>query len=309
MRKKAIMIVGPTAVGKTALSIDIAKLFNGEVISGDSMQIYRHLDIGTAKVTPAEMAGVPHHLIDICDLDQRFTVHDFKDLAYQNMQQIWQRHRLPMIVGGTGFYLNTLRLNLSLGGQTTPEEDFSHRQYWQDYLQTHGAQALWDALNQKDPVAASKIPVNNERRVIRALEVIDKTGHLFSQQPTPAPLDVDFFVIGLTTERALLYQRINHRVDIMMQQGLLAEARYVYEHRDQAPQASKGIGYKEFFGYFEHHISLDEAIDLVKKNSRHYAKRQLTWFHNQMHDVQWFDLVQHPQQKLLIIQLLTEWLA
>lgn len=307
MTKKAIMIVGPTAVGKTALSIEIAKLFHGEVISGDSMQVYRHLDIGTAKVTPAEKVGVPHFLIDIRYLNQRFTVHDFQELAKQKMNVIWQRHHLPMIVGGTGFYLNALRLNLPLGGQNTPEEDFSRRQYWQNYVHDYGNQALWQQLNQRDPATAIKIPINNSRRVIRALEVIDKTGQLFSEQVSSAPLDVDFFVIGLTTARPLLYQRINQRVDIMMQHGLLSEARYVYEHRQVAPQASRGIGYKEFFDYFENKISLDEAVALVKRNSRRYAKRQLTWFHNQMHDVQWFDLIQYPQTKLQIMQLLAEW--
>ena len=286
---KAIAIVGPTAVGKTALSIQLAHDLNGEVISGDSMQIYRHLDIGTAKITPAEMDGVPHHLIDIRNLNQRFSAAEFQKLANEQIDQIAARQHLPMVVGGTGFYLQTLTENLALGADHFDEQSQRIRDYWHQMADQKGPEAVWKQLYQKDPQAAKQIPVGNLRRVIRALEVIEKTGQLFSQQ-TQTKSDNEFLLIGLTTERSVLYERINQRVDLMIKEGLLDEARWLYEQGGENYQSGKGIGYRELFPYFKGETTLADAIAKIKQDSRHYAKRQLTWFRNKM-NVQWYDLV------------------
>ena len=303
---KAIAIVGPTAVGKTALSIQLAHDLNGEVISGDSMQIYRHLDIGTAKITPAEMDGVPHHLIDIRDLNQRFSAAEFQKLANEQIDQIAARQHLPMVVGGTGFYLQTLTENLALGADHFDEQSQRIRDYWHQMADQKGPEAVWKQLYQKDPQAAKKIPVGNLRRVIRALEVIEKTGQLFSQQ-TQTKSDNEFLLIGLTTERSVLYERINQRVDLMIKEGLLDEARWLYEQGGENYQSGKGIGYRELFPYFKGETTLADAIAKIKQDSRHYAKRQLTWFRNKM-NVQWYDLVSGRNTTNEIEADVKEWL-
>ncbi|MDM8219865.1 MULTISPECIES: tRNA (adenosine(37)-N6)-dimethylallyltransferase MiaA [Limosilactobacillus] len=303
---KAIAIVGPTAVGKTALSIQLAHDLNGEVISGDSMQIYRHLDIGTAKITPAEMDGIPHHLIDIRDLNQRFSAAEFQKLANEQIDQIAARQHLPMVVGGTGFYLQTLTENLALGADHFDEQSQRIRDYWHQMVDQKGPEAVWKQLYQKDPQAAKQIPVGNLRRVIRALEVIEKTGQLFSQQ-TQTKSDNEFLLIGLTTERSVLYERINQRVDLMIKEGLLDEARWLYEQGGENYQSGKGIGYRELFPYFKGETTLADAIAKIKQDSRHYAKRQLTWFRNKM-NVQWYDLVSGRNTTNEIEADVKEWL-
>ena len=303
---KAIAIVGPTAVGKTALSIQLAHDLNGEVISGDSMQIYRHLDIGTAKITPAEMDGVPHHLIDIRDPNQRFSAAEFQKLANEQIDQIAARHHLPMVVGGTGFYLQTLTENLALGADHFDEQSQRIRDYWHQMADQKGPEAVWKQLYQKDPQAAKQIPVGNLSRVIRALEVIEKTGQLFSQQ-TQTKSDNEFLLIGLTTERSVLYERINQRVDLMIKEGLLDEARWLYEQGGENYQSGKGIGYRELFPYFKGETTLADAIAKIKQDSRHYAKRQLTWFRNKM-NVQWYDLVSGRNTTNEIEADVKEWL-
>ena len=303
---KAIAIVGPTAVGKTALSIQLAHDLNGEVISGDSMQIYRHLDIGTAKITPAEMDGVPHHLIDIRNLNHRFSAAEFQKLANEQIDQIAARQHLPMVVGGTGFYLQTLTENLALGADHFDEQSQRIRDYWHQMADQKGPEAVWKQLYQKDPQAAKQIPVGNLRRVIRALEVIEKTGQLFSQQ-TQTKSDNEFLLIGLTTERSVLYERINQRVDLMIKNGLLDEARWLYEQGGENYQSGKGIGYRELFSYFRGETTLDDAVAKIKQDSRHYAKRQLTWFRNKM-NVQWYDLVSGRNTTNEIEAVVKNWL-
>lgn len=287
--RKVVAIVGPTAVGKTALSIRLAHDLAGEVISGDSMQVYRHLDIGTAKVTTNERAGIPHYLIDICDINQRFSAADFQSQAQQAIGKITARGHLPLVVGGTGFYVSALVDNLQLGGDHFSEQSKQVRQKWEEKAAKLGNQAIWEKLDKQDPEAAAKIPVNNVRRVIRALEVIETTGKLFSQQPDRQPI-ADFLLIGLTTDRQVLYDRINRRVDQMVDAGLVDEARWLYDHNGEKYQAGKGIGYRELFPYFRGKVTLPVAIEQVKLDSRHYAKRQLTWFRNKL-PVHWFDLV------------------
>ena len=296
MTLKAVVLLGPTAVGKTALSLRLAQYFGGTVISGDSMQIYRHLNIGTAKILPQQQQGIPHRLIDICDVDQPYTVRDFQIAAQQLIEQLNARQQLPLIVGGTGFYLKSLIDNLPLGDDPQQKNAGSLRtQLRKQYQQPQGPQRLWQQLAQLDAVAAAKIPPTNQRRLLRALEVILSSGHKFSEQPQ-TPSSTRFLVLGLTTSRSLLYQRINQRVDQMVQAGLLQEAQWLYERRAQAPQACQAIGYKEWFPYFEHQSSQAQAVALIKRNSRRFAKRQLTYFRHQL-TVHWYDLLTQPQQE------------
>jgi len=303
---KVVAIVGPTAVGKTKLSIQMAKELNGEIISGDSMQVYNHLDIGTAKVTPQEMDGIVHHLINIKEYDQRFSVAEFKSLATDLIKDIHQRGKLPIIVGGTGFYLQALTENLTLGDDEFDGNSETVRQTLNQYLENNGSVSLWNRLNEKDPAAAKEIESNNSRRVIRALEVIDKTGHRFSDQATNSA-EFDFKLIGLNTERKVLYERINSRVDLMMKTGLLEEAKWLYQIGGADSPAAKGIGYHELFDYFEDKISLELAIENIKKDSRHYAKRQLTWFRNKM-TVEWFDLVSNENTIEQVNTRVADWI-
>lgn len=304
---KVLAIVGPTAVGKTGLSIKLAHRFNAEIISGDSMQVYRHLDIGTAKVTPTEMAGIKHHLIDVRNIDERFSVADFVHVASELIQSIHKAGKLPIIVGGTGFYLQALLSGMELGGDQYQNDDL-RRQLLAE-AQTNGDLALHQRLANIDPLAAKAIPVHNVRRIIRALEVYINTGHRFSDQHN-AGSKYDVSVIGLNTERALLYQRINQRVDQMMTAGLLNEARWLFDHSGQQFQAGKGIGYRELFPYFQGQTALEEAVDLIKKDSRHYAKRQLTWFRNKTEPrPNWYNLVQQPNRLWEIESSVAKWLA
>lgn len=282
--------MGPTAVGKTALSILLAKQLNGEIINGDSLQVYRQLDIGTAKVTEEEMQGIPHHLINIADIDQTYNASDFKQAAEEAIADILNRGKLPIIVGGSGLYIQGLLSDMTFGHAP---ENLEYRTKLQNELEIQGSESIWEKLNQIDPKAAENIHPNNSRRVIRALEAIHTSGILFSEQQTEEqPAKYDALLIALDCEREKLYQRINQRVDMMVEDGILKEARLLYEIADkELNQAHKGIGYKEWFPYFDGTISLEEAKENVKKNSRRYAKRQLTWFRNRMDNVHWFDVL------------------
>ncbi|QOP55601.1 tRNA (adenosine(37)-N6)-dimethylallyltransferase MiaA [Lacticaseibacillus paracasei] len=301
--KRIVMIVGPTAVGKSDLGVYLAQQLHGEVINGDAYQIYRHMDIGTAKITPEEMQGVPHHLLDIADPTVAYSVAKFKKAATAMIDTVADRQQLPMLVGGTGFYLNSLRLNLPLGGKAPPT---AIRQRWQVALATNGQSWLWQQLAQRDPDAAQQIAPANTRRVIRALEVGELTGRRFSDQPQPEPL-FSTLVIGLTTDRAVLYDRINARVDAMMQAGLLAEVEQLLKTVPADAQAMQAIGYKELVPYLHGQAELANCVALIKQHSRHFAKRQLTYFRNQM-PTHWFDLVAHPEDKNAIVTLVQQWL-
>jgi len=302
--KKVLVIAGPTAVGKTSLSIQLAKTFAGEIISGDSMQIYRQLDIGTAKVTEEEKEGVPHHLIDICNIGDRYSAADFQKQGRQKITEICDRGHLPIIVGGTGLYIQSLLYDYQLGSMQK-EQDYKLRHKYEAFAEKEGPQALFELLEEKDPLAAKKIHMNNQRKIIRALEVKEKTGKsIVTPEKTPEPL-YDSFMIGLTTDRSLLHERINTRVDYMIQNGLVTEAELVKNYPDS--QAAKGIGYKEFFPYFAKERSLTETAELIKRNSRRYAKRQLTWFNNRM-SFHWFDLLQEPQKIAQIKKDVAQWL-
>jgi len=304
--EKVLAIVGPTAVGKTALSIELAKKYHGEIISGDSMQVYRGLDIGTAKVTAQEKQGIVHHLIDIRNIDERFSVADFVSLSQKLISEINRRGHLPIIVGGTGFYLNALLDGLTLGGDSYDQNE-TVRNKWREFAAQNGHEALWQKLHKVDPEAAAKIPVSNERRIIRALEVFERTGKKISSQEIKPDSRYDALVIGLNTEREVLYNRINQRVDLMMKAGLEQEARTLFTEGGFNFQAGKGIGYRELFPYFEEKAPLIDAVNDIKLDSRHYAKRQLTWFRNKL-DVNWFNLVQNPDEIQKIKETVADWL-
>ncbi|MDE1547852.1 tRNA (adenosine(37)-N6)-dimethylallyltransferase MiaA [Jeotgalibaca caeni] len=288
MKNKVLVIMGPTAVGKTALGIQLAKKYNGEVINGDSLQVYRKLDIGTAKVTEEEMNGVPHHLIDIVDMTEPFTASDFKVAAEQVIEGIQKRNKLPILVGGSGLYIQGLLENMQFGNTG---EDVAYRQQLEAELVATGSKELWEKLAAIDSKAAANIHPNNSRRVIRALEAIHVSGTKFSEQEVIRDEQkYDSLLIALDSDRTLLYDRINQRVDHMVEAGLIEEARMLYEEpKGLESQAIKGIGYKEWIPYFEGNQSREEVIEQIKQNSRRYAKRQLTWFRNRMKDVHWFD--------------------
>ena len=310
-KDKLLVIVGPTGVGKTALSIHLSKIFSGEVISGDSLQVYRHLDIGTAKVTVEEKEDVPHYLIDVKKATDSYSAFEFKEEAEYRIREITARESLPMVVGGTGMYIQSLLFDFQLGSKEVVDSSNERRAFWEDYAKEYGKDLLWEELKKIDAKAAEKIHSNNEKRVIRAIEVFEKTGtSILDQQQIDlkdlanSPYDVK--LIGLETDRALLYERINQRVDLMMEEGLLKEAEYVFSLGDV--QGSQGIGYKEFFPYFRGDMTLESCIEKVKQHSRQYAKRQLTWFKNRM-NVEWFDLIQEPGCLEEIEISVKEWLA
>lgn len=302
---KVLVIVGPTAVGKTALSIQLAQAFNGEIISGDSLQIYRQLDIGTAKVTEAEKQGIPHYLIDECELDESYSVAIFQQAARQKIEEITQRGKLPIVVGGTGLYIQALLYDFQLGAATSVAEDGAIRQKYEALATELGNQGLWELLKASDPLAADKIHANNQRKIIRALEVFETTGEsILAPKEAPKAL-YDYFLVGLDTQRELLYERINLRVDQMVEAGVLEEARLLFQQPEV--QAAQGIGYKEFFPYLAGDMPLEEAVDEVKLHSRRYAKRQLTWFRNRMQP-RWLDLITSPEEVTVLKTEIKEWL-
>lgn len=265
---KLIAVVGPTAVGKTALGIELAQQFNGEIISGDSQQVYRHLDIGTAKATPKEQAAAPHHLIDVRDVDANYSVYDFVVEASQAITKIASRGKVPIIVGGTGLYLQSLLEGYHLGGEVDQEKVLAYRKTLE--------QLSDEVLFGKIAELGKEIPEINRRRAIRALELAK-----FGQNLENKETNYEALLIGLNDDRQVLYDRINHRVDLMLEKGILDEARWLYDnHRNT--QAARAIGYKELFPYFTGDASLEDCVEKLKQNTRHFAKRQLTWFRNRM---------------------------
>ncbi|MCU9533162.1 tRNA (adenosine(37)-N6)-dimethylallyltransferase MiaA [Streptococcus sp. CSL10205-OR2] len=268
MKTKIIVILGPTAIGKTALGIHLAKKYDGEIISGDSQQVYRHLNIGTAKVTKEEQEEAPHHLIDMVDVTDNYSVFDFVSEAKKAIDIIVEKGKVPIIVGGTGLYLQSLLEGYHLGGDMNQKEVNDYRKYLEDL-----SDELLFSLVEKEKLQIREL---NRRRAIRSLEIA-KFGKDLKNQPP----QYDTLIIGLNDDREKLYERINYRVDKMMSEGILEEARWLYDNYPNS-QATKGIGYKEFFPYFEGKISLEEAINQLKQNTRRFAKRQLTWFKNRM---------------------------
>lgn len=279
-----IILTGPTAVGKTALSIDLAKAVNGEIISADSMQVYKKMDIGTAKITAAEMQGVKHHLIDILDPGEDFNVVLFKEYALKAMEDIYSRGRIPIIVGGTGFYIQALLYDIDFEEN---DNDMSYREELQNLASLHGNNYIHDMLGKVDPESAEKIHANNVKRVIRALEFYKKTGtkiseHNETESQKKSPYNFEYFV--LCDDRAKLYDKIDRRIDIMLEDGLVDEVRgLVAEGYDRSLVSMQGLGYKEIIDYLQGRCSFDEAVYTLKRDTRHFAKRQITWFKREKH--------------------------
>ena len=285
-----ICIVGPTAVGKTKLSIELAKRLSGEIISGDSMQIYKTMDIGTAKATIEEREGIVHHLIDEKDPNEPYSVAEFQKTVRAKIKEIKSRGNMPIIVGGTGLYIKSVLYDYEFAGESEPKQidDEKYKEF--------DNEALHQKLVEVDPEAAKIIHPNNRKRVIRALEIFETSGAKKSDmiENQQHELIYDVALIGLTDERKVLYDRINKRVDNMFEMGLVDEVKGLYEAGiPQTAQSIRAIGYKEVYDYFQGHTTLEECMELIKRNSRRYAKRQYTWFNNQM-DVEWFNVdIQH----------------
>jgi tRNA dimethylallyltransferase len=283
-----LVLVGPTAVGKTKFSLDIARTFRAEIISGDSMQVYRGMDIGTAKASPQERALVPHHLIDIRDPDEPFSVSDFQRLAKEAIADIHSRGKLPFVVGGTGLYIEALCYDFHFS-RAGMDREFREKQ--RKIAAEQGLSVLFGKLREIDPQAAERIHPNDERRIIRALEVHHVTGQPFSaffQKNRQSPFDL--LLIGLTMDRDLLYKRIEERVDRMIASGLVEEVkRLLAAGCGRNLNSMQGLGYKEIAAYLHGECSLDEAVALLKRNTRRFAKRQLSWFRH-MDEIRWVDV-------------------
>ncbi|MBM7572109.1 tRNA (adenosine(37)-N6)-dimethylallyltransferase MiaA [Aquibacillus albus] len=300
MKQKVVAIVGPTAVGKTSLSVEIAKRFNGEIISGDSMQIYKGMDIGTAKVTEEEKEGIPHYMIDIKEPYESFSVAEFQSLIQQYIQVIAGKDRLPIIAGGTGLYIQAALYDYNFAEK---ERDETYQKKIEQEIEEYGMENVFKRLKSVDPEQADKIHPNNRRRVIRALEVYDRTGMTMSEYHEQQMGDSGYepIIIGLEMDRKELYKRINQRVDLMIDSGLIDEVRSLYNRGIKDAQAMKAIGYKELIPYIEGTMSLEACVEVLKRNSRRYAKRQYTWFKNKM-DVHWFPIsVEQKDENFRII--------
>ncbi|MBP2634043.1 MAG: tRNA dimethylallyltransferase [Firmicutes bacterium] len=287
--ERLIGIIGPTAVGKTNLGIELAKRLNTEIISGDSMLVYHGFDIGTAKPTLEEQAGVVHHLIDILEPTEEFNVTKFKQLASQDITRLNQQGKIPILVGGTGLYVKSLVEDYQFN--ETPGDE-AYRMKLEELAKVNGKEYVHAMLQKVDPKSAERLHVNDFRRVIRALEVYHIGGENISQEKNMEALAFDAKMIGLTMERSKLYERINRRVDLMAEAGLVKEVESLL-NQGVTPecQAMKGIGYKEIVSYLQGEVSLDFAIDTIKKSTRHFAKRQLTWF-CKMPYIDWYDVEQ-----------------
>jgi tRNA dimethylallyltransferase len=291
-KQKVIVVVGPTGVGKTKLSVEIAKKFNGEVISGDSMQIYKGMDIGTAKVTKEEQQGIPHHLIDIREPEESYSAADFQKDVQACITEIHSRGRIPIIAGGTGLYIQAALYSYDF---SKAKRDDGYQQQLEQEAQTHGPVYLHEQLQVVDPIQAERIHPNNVRRVIRALEIFHRTGKRMSDhEETALDSRYDATIIGLEMERELLYEQINLRVDRMLAEGLLDEVRTFFKAGLRDTQSMRAIGYKEFIPYLEGKMDWEDTVTQLKQNSRRYAKRQYTWFRNKM-DVTWYTIT--PAEK------------
>ena len=310
MKQPLIILTGPTAVGKTALSIRLAKALDGEIVSADSMQVYRHMDIGSAKITAQEMEGVPHHLIDVLDPWEEFNVAAFQKMALQAMEGIYARGHLPIITGGTGFYIQALLYGVEF--EEDPEDSPVRRELY-DLARREGERApqvLHAMLAQADPESASAIHPNNVKRVIRAIEYFRLTGTPISRHNAAMrkkEADYHFLYYVLTMDRERLYGRIDKRVDQMLSQGLVEEvSRLRTMGCCRGQTAMQGLGYKEILDYLDGKCSLDEAVYVLKRDTRHFAKRQLTWFKRER-DVRWLNLDGEPgEQDRVFSQIMKE---
>ena len=299
--KPLVILAGPTAVGKTELSIRLAKRINGAIISADSMQVYKYMDIGSAKIMPDEMEGVKHYLIDELDPSDEFNIVRFQQMAKDALKEIYTNGQIPIVAGGTGFYIQALLYDIDF---THQDSDEAFRKEMADYAAEYGAEALHEKLKEIDPVSYKTIHANNTKRVIRALEYYRMTGqpistHNEQEHQKVSPYNFAYFV--LTDDRKHLYDRIDYRVDLMMKKGLVDEVKNLYDmgyHKDMV--SMQGLGYKELLSYLDGECSLEEAVYIIKRETRHFAKRQLTWFRRER-DVIWLDksAYQYNDQRIL----------
>lgn len=301
MKKPLIILTGPTAVGKTALSINLAKAVNGEIISADSMQVYKYMDIGTAKIKPEEMEGVPHYLIDVFDPKEDFNVVLFQQYAKQYIKEIHNKGKIPIIVGGTGFYIQSVLYDIEFEEN---EGDTSYRQELEELTAEKGTEYLHTLLKEIDYTSFLAIHPNNTKKVIRALEYYKQTGapislHNEEQRQKTSAYNSAYFV--LTNDREVLYSRIDKRVDTMIEEGLVEEVQTLLSKGcDKSMVSMKGLGYKEIISYLEGEITLEEAIYILKRDTRHFAKRQLTWFKREK-NVIWVDKSQFEDNDTIIL--------
>ncbi|MQN00686.1 MAG: tRNA (adenosine(37)-N6)-dimethylallyltransferase MiaA [Lachnospiraceae bacterium] len=300
IKKKLIIIAGPTAVGKSECAVALAEKIGGAVISADSMQVYRGMDIGTAKITPEEMQGVEHFGIDILDPEENYDVTEFVKMAHAALDKIYSEGKVPILCGGTGFYIQALAYDIDFGEEKV---DYDYRKKLSDFAETNGNEALHEKLSEVDPESAKAIPSGNVKRVIRALEYYKNHGekissHNLEEHQKKSPYDLRFFV--LTDERQKLYDRIDARVDKMMEAGFLSEARRIYDLLgDRDCTAAKAIGYRELFSYFKGECTLETAVSKIKQDTRHFAKRQLTWF-RRYPEVIWIDRGTYPKTSEIV---------
>lgn len=305
-KKNLVILTGPTAVGKTKLSIELAKRIGGEVISADSMQVYKYMDIGSAKIKKEEMDGVVHHLIDVLGPTEDFDVFRFQQMAKEVMDGIYERGHIPVIVGGTGFYIQALLYDIDF---TQSDENTQLRRQLERFAEENGTHALHERLRECDPQAADEIHENNVKRVIRAIEYYEQTGEKISahnkeQREKESPYNFCYFV--LNDERAKLYERIDQRVDIMLEDGLVKEVEKLLAMGcKRASTAMQGLGYKEMIDYLQGEIDLERAVYLIKRDTRHFAKRQITWFKREK-DVVWVQKDQLGQEEETILAFMLE---
>lgn len=285
-----IVLVGPTAVGKTEFSIELAKKVNGEIISGDSMQVYKQMDIGTAKITQDEMSGIPHHMIDILEPDENFSAYEFKNRAQRLIKEITARGHVPIITGGTGLYIQSLIYNYDFEDETISEQKSLEIEAKLSELDQLSNEELHQYLASFDEVSAQDIHPNNRKRVRRAIQYYLKTKKLLSSRKKVQQFteNYDTLLLGIEMSRDILYQRINKRVDIMLERGLVSEVQQLVDNGYETSQSMQAIGYKEIVPVIKQELSLDEATEKLKQHSRNYAKRQMTWFKNKL-DVLWLD--------------------
>ena len=306
MKKPLIILTGPTAVGKTKASIGLAKALNGEIISADSMQIYKYMNIGSAKIRPSEMQGIQHYLIDELEPDEDFNVVRFQQMAKAAMEKIYAQNKIPIVVGGTGFYIQALLYDIDF---TENDEDTSYRKELEQLAEEKGAEYLHQLLKEVDPVSADGIHANNVKRVIRALEFYKQTGakiseHNEAERAKNSPYDFCYFVLNDDRER--LYERINDRIDCMLVEGLVEEVQALKAKGYTRDMVSmQGLGYKEILDYLNGECSLEEAVYILKRDTRHFAKRQLTWFRRER-DVIWVDKKKYDYDEEKILEVMLE---
>lgn len=300
-KNKVIVIAGPTASGKTSLGVELAKRINGEVVSCDSMQIYKDMNIGTAKVTKTEMQGIKHYLIDIISPEERYSVADYKKAAEKAIIEILEKGKTPIIVGGTGLYVDALIYGIEY---PNIEFDEKYRKQLENRVETEGLEALYEEAKKIDKQAVQKISSNDQKRILRILEIYHATGKNKTQQEAESrknEVKYDYKVFAINMDREILYNRINKRVDIMMENGLIDEVKQIKKKYNKFPTAMQGLGYKEVVEYLENKISKDEMVEKIKQESRRYAKRQLTWFRKNKENI-WLDGMTSIEENIKIIQ-------